>query len=36
MAGEGPMRPDMERLAAALDVSARVCFLRHREDVATC
>lgn len=33
LAGEGPMRPDMERLAAELDISDKVHFLGHREDV---
>lgn len=33
LAGEGPMRPDMERLAAELGITDKVRFLGHREDV---
>jgi glycosyltransferase involved in cell wall biosynthesis len=34
IAGEGPMRPDMERLAAELAIGSAVRFLGHRTDVA--
>lgn len=34
LAGDGPMRPDMEALAGSLGISERVLFLGHREDVA--
>ena len=33
LAGEGPMRPDMERLAHALGITEQVLFLGHREDI---
>lgn len=33
LAGEGPMRPDMERLAQTLGIADHVLFLGHREDV---
>jgi glycosyltransferase involved in cell wall biosynthesis len=33
LAGEGPMRSDMERLAKELAISDRVIFLGHREDI---
>lgn len=33
LAGEGPMRPDMERLARELGIAERVHFLGHRDDV---
>ena len=31
--GDGPLRPEAERLAAELGVAGAVCFLGHREDV---
>ncbi len=34
IAGEGPMRPDMERLTAELGIHDSVRFLGHRSDVA--
>ncbi len=34
LAGEGPLRAELEKLAAALGVTERVCFLGWREDVA--
>ncbi len=34
IAGEGPMRPDMERLASELGIDGAVRFLGHRTDVA--
>jgi glycosyltransferase involved in cell wall biosynthesis len=33
LAGEGPMRPDMERLAKELGIAEQVIFLGHREDI---
>jgi glycosyltransferase involved in cell wall biosynthesis len=33
LAGEGPMQPDMERLARELGIADRVHFLGHRDDV---
>lgn len=35
VAGDGPLRPAMEALAATLGVSAQVRFLGHRDDVAS-